>query len=132
MQRMEDIIGRVCSGLVARCDGQSESVDSLPWNAHPAFAGVELKHLVTGADTQGATSLHVVRVAPGCSIGEHVHSPQWELHEVLAGSGECFMDGLGVAYAPGVTRILPPDRPHEVRAGKEGLHLLAVFAPALV
>ena len=31
----------------------------LDWNPHPAFEGVELKHLLTAADTGGGFSFHV-------------------------------------------------------------------------
>ncbi|WP_022663299.1 cupin domain-containing protein [Paucidesulfovibrio longus] len=132
MTKNSDLAACLAAGMVARCDGTSANVESLPWNAHPAFPGVELKHLVTGADTDGGTSLHLVRIAPGCAIGSHAHDPQWEVHEVLAGSGACVMDGREVVYAPGVARVLPPRLPHEVRAGTEGLRMLAVFSPALL
>lgn len=131
----DSLCANLCAGMVARCDGRCDDVQTLPWNPHPAFAGVELKHLVTAADTDGSTSLHLVRIAPGCTIGSHVHDPQWEVHEVLDGAGECSMGhgkGVTVAYAPGVTRVLPPRVPHDVRAGEAGLQLLAVFSPALV
>jgi hypothetical protein len=38
---------------------------ALPWQPHPAFPGVHMKHLVLGADTGGALSCHLVRVAAG-------------------------------------------------------------------
>jgi len=34
--------------------GQTISAESLPWNPHPKFAGVSLRHLMTGKDTGGA------------------------------------------------------------------------------
>jgi hypothetical protein len=34
--------------------GQIIAIESLPWNPHPKFAGVSLRHLVTGKDTGGA------------------------------------------------------------------------------
>lgn len=132
MTDFENAAAVAAAGMVARCDGRREAVRDLPWNASPVFPGVELKHLITGADTDGRTSLHLVRIAPGCVIGGHAHDPQWEVHEVLAGSGSCVMDGAEVDYAPGVMRVLPPCLEHEVRAGDRGLRLLAVFSPALL
>lgn len=38
-------------GIVHGSAGKTR-IDSLPWNAHPAFKGVALKHLITGKDTQ--------------------------------------------------------------------------------
>lgn len=104
----------------------------LPWNAHPAFAGVALKHLVRGADTQGALSCHLVRVAPGKSLKSHTHDGQWELHEVVAGSGEAGVGEARVAYLPGVSAVIPKGVVHEVTAGDEGLTLFAKFFPALL
>lgn len=49
----------------------------LPWNRHPDFEGVELKHLITGQETGGARLLY----EPGVlSI-----LPKGEPHEVTAG-----------------------------------------------
>ena len=105
---------------------------ALPWNAHPSFAGVALKHLVTGTDTDGALSCHLVRIDPGCRLASHVHAGQWELHEVVCGSGTAGLDGKDMEYRPGVIAVIPKGAPHEVTAGEEGLCLFAKFFPALV
>jgi hypothetical protein len=34
--------------------GQTTSAESPPWTPHPKFAGISLRHLVTGKDTGGA------------------------------------------------------------------------------
>ena len=101
------------------------------WNAHPAFAGVELKDLVLGADTGGGFSCHLVRVAPGCALGEHDHPAQTELHQVAAGGGVCTLDGRELAYRPGEMAVIPMGRPHSVTAGEQGLTLVATFCPPL-
>lgn len=111
--------------------GETVFVD-LPWNAHPTFEGVELKHIVTGRDTGGQFSFHLVRVAPGKAIGTHVHQTQLETHEVIAGSGVCVSGGARLVYEPGVVSILPKGEPHAVEAGPEGLRLFAKFIPALL
>jgi len=107
-------------------------VGDIPWKPHPAFPGVALKHLVTGAQTCGALSCHLVRVDPGMVLPPHVHDAQWELHEVAAGSGTAVIDGREAAYVPGVTAVIPRGMDHTVRAGAEGLRLLAKFFPALL
>ncbi len=104
----------------------------LPWNPHPAFEGVALKHLVRGEDTQGALSCHLVRLEPGKGLAGHLHEGQWELHEVLAGSGEAGLAGQRLTYLPGVTTVVPRGVPHEVTAGPEGLIFFAKFFPALL
>ncbi len=112
--------------------GQKIATESLPWNPHPKFTGVSLRHLVSGKDTGGRLSLHHVRVDPGCAIGAHAHAGQVEIHDVLAGSGTCTLNGRDIPYAPGVVGVMPADQVHRVDAGKDGLLLLATFSPPLV
>jgi quercetin dioxygenase-like cupin family protein len=111
------------------CDRQT---GTLPWNLHPKFAGVALKHLVTGVDTGGRLSLHFVRVDPGCMIGDHTHIGQVEIHDVISGEGTCTIAGKGIRYVPGIIGIMPADTVHRVVAGEQGLLLLATFSPPLV
>lgn len=111
--------------------GELRSFDTIPWSKHPAFEGVELKHIVTAKETGGAYSFHLVRIAPGKSILDHIHDPQLETHEVIAGSGTCINDGCEIAYVPGVISVMPSKVHHEVHAGDDGLYLFAKFMPAL-
>lgn len=103
----------------------------LPWNRHPTFDGVELKHIVTAKETDGQFSYHLVRIAPGKAIGDHIHQTQLETHEVIAGTGSCVNNGIELVYEPGVITILPKGAPHAVTAGPDGLYLFAKFIPAL-
>lgn len=132
---MNDLFSDFDCGIVARLsdDAVAETLcGELPWHAHPVFTGVALKHLVTGAQTGGRFSAHLVRLEPGAEIGDHVHDASWELHEVAAGSGRCLLAGRTIDYAPGVAAVLPQNVPHSVRAGQDGLRLLAKFVPALI
>ena len=83
----------------------------LPWNKHPEFDGVELKHIVTSQQTSGQFSYHLVRIAPNKAIGT------------------CVNNGTELAYEPGTITILPMGLPHEVKAGADGLYLFAKFIP---
>lgn len=106
---------------------------TLPWNPHPSFRGVSLKHLVTGAQTDGRLSAHLVRVEAGCTLEEHVHAGSLELHEVVRGGGECRLGEKTVRYAPGACGLIPAGTAHSVRANAgEDLYILAKFAPALL
>lgn len=109
----------------------TKDFSSIPWSKHPAFSGVELKHILTSKETGGAYSYHLVRIAPNCSIGEHIHETQLETHEVIAGNGICVNEGATISYEPGIISIFPANVPHEVNAGKNGLYLFAKFMPAL-
>lgn len=46
------------------------------WSKHPTFEGVELKYIITAKNTDGRFSFHLVRIAPNCSIGRHIHVSQ--------------------------------------------------------
>ena len=91
-----------------------------------------MKHLVTGADTNGTSSVHLVRVNSGCCIGDHIHNGKTEIHQVVAGEGRCLLEEREIEYGEGVVAVIPADRPHSVVADEPGLFLLAVFSPALL
>lgn len=63
--------------------------EQVEWSKHPTFEGVELKHIIKGEQTDEKFSYHLVRIAPGKSIKNHIHQTQLETHEVIAGSGIC-------------------------------------------
>ena len=101
--------------------------DAIPWSKHPAFEGVELKHIITSERTDGQFSYHLVRIAPNKKIGSHIHEKQLETHEVISGTGVCVNDGVELPYEAGVISIFPIGVPHEVIAGDDGLCLFAKF-----
>ncbi len=103
----------------------------IPWCRHPEFEGVELKHIVTGANTEGRFSCHLVRIAPHKRIGNHIHQTQVEIHEVIDGAGVCINGGTELIYKTGIVSVIPSGVPHEVDAGETGLYLFAKFVPAL-
>ena len=105
--------------------------DAIPWSKHPAFEGVELKHIITSERTDGQFSYHLVRIAPNKKIGSHIHEKQLETHEVISGTGVCVNDGVELPYETGVISIFPIGVPHEVIAGDDGLYLFAKFMIAL-
>ena len=107
-----------------------DQASSAAWAAHPKFRGVTMKTVVGSALTQGALSQHLVRVDAGCALETHVHAQQCELHLVLAGSGEAWLEDRSSAYRPGSVSTIPAGSAHSVRAGGDGLTLLASFTPA--
>lgn len=117
-------------GFLKLPDAIKEFVN-IPWSVHPVFEGVELKHIVTAKDTDGQFSYHLVRIAPGKSIKNHVHETQLETHEVIAGSGICINNGSEIIYEAGTISIMPAGILHEVTAEKDGLYLFAKFIPSL-
>ena len=125
-----DLFETFDSGSLRLPEATAEFAD-IPWAKHPAFDGVALKHIVSAKDTAGQFSYHLVRIAPGKSIRNHIHETQLETHEVIAGSGVCINDGAAIPYEPGVISLMPAGIPHEVNAGADGLFLFAKFMPAL-
>jgi len=109
------------------CGAERAPAASLAWNKHKDFAGVFLKNLLTGEQTDGVLSCHLVRMEPNMSIGLHSHPDSIELHEVIAGNGTCVTQGGVLAYTPGTMNVIARDMPHAVHAGKDGLYLFAKF-----
>ena len=110
---------------------KSIDVNKLIWNDHPSYAGVSLKHLISGQETEGRFSCHLVRVDARHEIGEHIHEDKWELHEVIYGSGKCIMLDKEIPYQPGTAALIPAGIKHRVIAEQGTLYLLAKFVPAL-
>lgn len=128
----EDFTTLIGAGRLA-CPQCDSDLAGKPWNPHPTFPGVALRHLVTAADSGGALSAHLVRIAAGCELKVHTHPGSLELHEVAAGAGTCMLGDRSVRYAPGACGLIPAGTPHSVRADAgEDLYILAKFAPALL
>jgi quercetin dioxygenase-like cupin family protein len=128
---MENMVQEFEDGEVYSASREAH-IGEIDWASHSAFQGVSLKHLVTATDTEGRFSAHLVRVAAGCEIGNHTHAAQYELHEVVGGTGKCHMDGREIVYTPGICVVIPEGVQHRVVAGDEDLYLFAKFVPSLL
>lgn len=98
-----------------------------PLNAHSIFTGVSLKKL-TQSD---CFSVHIVKVEPFCTLETHTHPDNFEMHQVISGSGEVIIGKTVSNYTPGSIGMIPAGVSHKVYANAEGLYILAVFSPAL-
>ena len=126
-----EIVKKIDEGKVIYLEKEIDAKE-LDWNEHPAFKGVFLKHLVKGGDTENKFSCHLVKVESGCEIGEHVHEEQWELHEIVAGSGKGTLGDKEINYELGISAVIPKGVKHKVVADEGDLYLLAKFVPALL
>ena len=81
--------------------------NQLPWNKHATCPGVYLKHVITGAETDGKFSCHIVKVEAGAEISNHTHQNNWEIHEVIEGSGLGYLGYQEIPYLPGTTVPVP-------------------------
>ena len=70
MQTME-LSGIFQEGSVWKGEA-SVAIEELPWSEHPSFKGVFMKHLLSGQQTAGSLSCHLVRIDPNCEIGNHI------------------------------------------------------------
>jgi|AGTN01.2.fsa_nt_gi Mannose-6-phosphate isomerase len=111
--------------------GKELNAAKLSWYEHPAYKGVFMKDLVLGADTEGAFSCHVILVKKGFEVGMHDHKAEWELNEVIEGTGYMVIDGKKVACRPGLSYVTPPGIEHDVSAPNEDMIMTAKFVPAL-
>jgi mannose-6-phosphate isomerase-like protein (cupin superfamily) len=112
--------------------GAETEANAKPWYSLPGCTGVFLKDLVTGKETGGKFSYHLVRVWKDCEVADHNHETQWEWNLILSGNGTFVIGDKEVMLEAGQTFITPPKSHHTVSAGLEDLSLLALFAPALV
>lgn len=119
------------NGKIINPTGITES-SNLGYQPHKSFIGVSLIHLVTGEETNHQMSCHLVRVEPNCSLDTHIHSGNLEVHEVISGSGICYLENRKSDYTPGTVTIIPAGISHKVVAGEDGLYILAKFTPALL
>lgn len=108
------------------------NASEIPWNSHPTFKGVYLKHLITGSQTNGTLSCHLVKIEPNCTIDNHIHEGKLEVHEVIHGKGCCHIGDRKIPYESGSIALIPSDINHKVTADQEGLYILAKFSPALL
>ncbi|MDR0477117.1 MAG: hypothetical protein LBH14_04170 [Desulfobulbaceae bacterium] len=122
----EDIFTEFAQGKLA-VGNERIDLASLAWQAHPQFAGVSIKNLVTLAQTGGAFSCHLVKIEPGEAIGWHSHPASIELHEVVGGEGVCRTERGDISYLPGSMGIMEVGASHEIIAGSQGLCLFAKF-----
>lgn len=109
----------------------TKDFSTLLFEPHKKFKGVALKQLVTGEETDGRLSCHLVKIEPFCCLESHTHPDHLEIHEVIAGEGIYGIGDQEYSYRPGSVGVIPMDKVHRVEAGKEGLFILAVFSPAL-
>ncbi|PKP61615.1 cupin [Candidatus Atribacteria bacterium HGW-Atribacteria-1] len=131
MSTTNEIVKKIDEGKIVYLEKEVNAKE-LNWNAHLAFKGVFLKHLVKGENTEGKFSCHLVKVEAGCEIGEHIHEEQWELHEIIEGAGKGVLANKEIVYKLGVSIVIPKGVKHKVIAGENDLYLLAKFAPALI
>lgn len=111
---------------------QSIGTSTVAFTPHNSFPGVALKHLITGGETGGSLSCHLVKVDPHCYLDSHVHPDNLEIHQVISGSGTFEIGTNSGIYEAGIVSRIPMGTSHKVTADAEGLYLLAIFSPALL
>ena len=76
-----------------------------------------------------AGKIMVVRVEPGCSIGEHTHTTSEEVCYVLSGTAKTICDGVEETMVPGVAYYCPQGHTHTVfNDGTEAMTMYCVVS----
>jgi quercetin dioxygenase-like cupin family protein len=128
----EDVfLSKISTGTVFSINDE-KAVSDLPWNPHATFKGVYLKHVIAGKDTDDKLSYHIVKIEPECVLDTHSHDGKIEIHQIVAGSGKMYLNGKVIDYSQGQICIIPANASHKVVAGKNGMYILATFAPSLL
>ena len=106
--------------------------EQVPWVAHPRFADILMKQMLTSAANPLA-SVSRVRVPPGGVIGWHQHAAQTETVYVLAGDSTLTLGESPVRFCAGQIVAIPPTLRHTlINDGAETVELLCFFTPPVV
>ena len=108
------------------------AVEQVPGVAHPRFADILMKQMLTSAANPLA-SVSRVRVPPGGVIGWHSHATQTETVYVLAGDSTLTLAETPVRFGAGHIVAIPPATRHILlKDGPEPVELLCFFTPPVV
>ena len=101
----------------------------IAWSAHPRFADILMKLLLTSAANPLA-SVSRVHVPPGGVIGWHQHATQTETVYVLAGRSSLTLGETATPFDAGHIVAIPPGTQHTLRNdGSDPVELLCFFTP---
>ena len=108
-----------------------DGISNIKWDKHPKFAGVFTKTLFTGKDSNNNLTAMIVKIDPNHEIGDHIHEGRYELHEIISGYGIGTVEDKKIEYKSGIISLIPSDIHHSIKAGDDGMTLLAKFTPPL-
>jgi quercetin dioxygenase-like cupin family protein len=97
------------------------------WAAHPRFATIFVKRLLTG-ENGGPAAVSRVQVPVGESIGRHLHESQVETIYVLSGRSRLTLGEDEVSFNSGHIVPVPVGTVHSLdNVGSEPVELLCIF-----
>lgn len=126
-----DNMNLIEKGMIYINGKEFNRISSIPWIKHPKFKGVFMKNIITGSESNNNLSSMIVKIEPHHEIGDHIHEGKSELHEIIDGNGEALIDGKNIKYMRGVISLIPGNILHSIKAGGNGMILLAKFTPSL-
>jgi quercetin dioxygenase-like cupin family protein len=116
----------------AQPPAQVVNSEEIAWTAHPRFADILMKQMLTSA-VNPLASVSRVRVPPGGVIGWHQHATQTETVYVLAGDSMLTLGESPVRFGAGQIVAIPPTMQHMlVNEGAETVELLCFFTPPVM
>jgi mannose-6-phosphate isomerase-like protein (cupin superfamily) len=75
---------------------------------------VEYDELIPGAIPKNGRVFAKLTLAPGCSIGKHVHEGETEIYTFVEGTGIAMDDDAPVKVQPGYVMVTPSGHAHAV------------------
>ncbi|MDR2505297.1 MAG: cupin domain-containing protein [Oscillospiraceae bacterium] len=98
-------------------------------NLRGGIGDVKFEHLLAGDALPKNCRLYAkITLAPGSSIGEHVHEGETEVYTFIEGTGKVTDDGMPINVAAGYNMTTASGHSHSVEnTGDSDLVLLAVI-----
>lgn len=92
-----------------------------------------LEHQTLAGARDGLRHIEVwrQRIEAGSATPVHRHDCE-EVIVILKGSGSCTIEGETRTFGPDTTLLIPPGAVHQIAAGDEDLHIMAVLSMAPV
>jgi mannose-6-phosphate isomerase-like protein (cupin superfamily) len=83
---------------------------------------------VSASQTGGTYELCLEECPPNFESPRHMHLQDYETFYMLSGSATWEIDGEETNVGPGMTIMVPPNTPHQLKT-KEGCSMLIIFGP---
>ena len=106
--------------------------NDVAWTPHPSgLAGVEMKKLRSGRNSEFQESIAIVRINAGAVVPSHVHQNEDDNLYILSGKGRMKVGSELYELIKGSQISVPAGIQHEIFDVDEDLFVYDVFAPGI-
>jgi mannose-6-phosphate isomerase-like protein (cupin superfamily) len=107
--------------------------ETMDWNPHPKFKGVEIAYLLTKKDDEVDLTCAMVHWEVGAEVPRHVHEESDDILYILKGKAKMWIDGIGdVPLSAGCFVRIPKGVLHQPHDVEEDLIAHDTWYPATV